>query len=94
MCDFVEDMQARIEKTLMGLGVSQETARLVGAEIVADVAQAWNGNRVYIGKRSIERRLMAEEVRRRFNGRNAREIARELDVGLVTVYRHLKMAGK
>ncbi|MBQ0917249.1 helix-turn-helix domain-containing protein [Hydrogenophaga aromaticivorans] len=50
------------------------------------------GEEVYIQKRSS--RDIAAEVLRLFNGRNATEVARRLDIHRATVYRHLKQAGK
>ena len=50
------------------------------------------GEEVYIQKRSS--RDIAVEVLRLFNGRNATEVARRLQIHRATVYRYLKQAGK
>lgn len=50
------------------------------------------GEEVYIQKRSS--RDIAAEVLRLFNGRNATEVARRLQIHRATVYRYLKQAGK
>lgn len=94
MSDFVDDLQGRIAAALVRMGVSPEVAGMVGAEITADMARTWHGQRVYIGKRALDRKRLSEDVRRRFNGRNAREVARELDIGRATVYRHIKTSGR
>lgn len=50
------------------------------------------GEEVYIQKRSSKE--IAAEVLRLFNGRNATEVARRLQIHRATVYRYLKQAGK
>ena len=50
------------------------------------------GEEVYIQKRSSKD--IAAEVRRLFNGRNATEVARRLQIHRATVYRYLKQSGK
>ncbi len=94
MIDFTEDVQTRITAALVRLGVSAETAGLVGSEITIDLARSWQGERIYIGVKEIERARIRDEVRRRFNGRNARELARELGIGKTTVYRIIKISGR
>lgn len=94
MLDFTQEMQTRITDALVRLGVSAQVADMVGAEITQDLCRAWSGEQVYFGKREIERARLRDEVRRRFNGRNAREIARELGIGRATVYRYIKLPGR
>jgi len=50
------------------------------------------GEEVYIQKRSSKD--IAAEVLRLFNGRNATEVARRLQIHRATVYRYLKQSGK
>jgi Mor family transcriptional regulator len=92
--EFIDDMRASIEKSLHRLGVSTDVAALVSSEIAIDIAHRWQGNEAYIGARDLKRMRLAEDVRRRFNGANAREVARELRIGRATVYRLLKTAGR
>lgn len=94
MSEFIEDVQARVSLALQRLGISEQVAGMVSAEFTADLARSWHGKAVYIGTRSIEQARIKEEVRRKFNGRNAREVARELEIGRATVYRIIKTAGK
>jgi len=58
----------------------------------AAVRAEFAGEEVYIQKRSS--RDIAAEVLRLFNGRNATEVARRLQIHRATVYRYLKQAGK
>lgn len=52
------------------------------------------GDRAYIGQRSpTDRQQVTNEVLSLFNGRNASEIARRLNIGRTTVYRIIKTAG-
>ena len=52
------------------------------------------GDRSYISQRSLaERKKMVSEVMRLFNGRNATEVARRLQISRATVYRLIKTAG-
>jgi Mor family transcriptional regulator len=92
--EFIEDVQARITSALQRLGISDQVADMVGAELTAELARAWHSKVVYIGKHNLERARVNEEVRRRFNGRNAREVAREMGIGRATVYRIIKTAGR
>lgn len=92
--DFTDDVQTRITAALVRLGISENIAGLVGAEITTDLAHTWRGERVYLGAKEQERARIRDEVRRRFNGRNARELARELAIGRATVYRYIKMEGR
>lgn len=94
MIEFSDDIQTRIAAALVRLGVSPETAGMVGAEITDDIARCWKGERVYIGKKEQDRARIINIVRRRFNGRNARELARELGVGRATIYRYIKISGR
>lgn len=94
MMDFSEDVQTRIVEALVRLGISEDTAKMVGVEVVCGIGQRYGGERVYVGKKERERAELRNEVRRRFNGRNVREIARELGVGRATVYRYLKAPGQ
>lgn len=89
MSEFIDDVQTRIISALVRLGVGEEVAGMVGVEIVTGISRDWSGDNVYIS-RDAERARMRDEVRRRFNGRNAREIARELGIGRATVYRIIK----
>jgi DNA invertase Pin-like site-specific DNA recombinase len=53
------------------------------------------GEKVWINRRDQAKRdALVAEVLRRFDGRNASEIARALKVGRTTVWRILKQAGK
>lgn len=58
----------------------------------AAVRAEFAGEEVYIQKRSSKE--LASEVLRLFNGRNATEVARRLDIHRTTVYRYLKQPGK
>lgn len=51
------------------------------------------GERVYVAARPPDaRQAMAREVLALFNGRNASEVARRLNIGRTTVYRMLKQS--
>ncbi len=67
-----------------------DAARVEKAQ--AAVRAEFAGEEVYIQKRSS--REIAAEVLRLFNGRNATEVARRLQIHRATVYRYLKQAGK
>lgn len=59
------------------------------------VRQEFAGEVVRIPSRSaIERRQTASEVLRLFNGRNATEVARRLQISRSTVYRIIKQPGR
>lgn len=67
-----------------------DSSRLQKAQTA--VRAEFAGEEIYIQKRSS--RVIAAEVLRLFNGRNATEVARRLDIDRSTVYRHIKQAGK
>lgn len=92
MSDFLNDMHARMCAALRRLGVSPDVAEMAATELSLSIAQDWRGETVYISA-EWERARRRAEVRKRFNGRNAREVARELGVGRATVYRLLKSPG-
>lgn len=57
------------------------------------VREELGGERVYVSSRSaIERQELAHQVLSLFNGRNATEIARALNISRASVYRVLKQA--
>ena len=66
----------------------------------AAVRDEFGGEKSYVrsgrsaAKRTEESRSLAKEVLARFNGRNATEVARELNISRQTVYRLLKQSGK
>lgn len=71
----------------------------IPAEEVEDVKQlirrAERGERPYITPAGASQRARrAEQILALFNGRNAVEVARELQCGRATVYRVLKQAGR
>lgn len=88
MCDFLR----RIIEVMQELepSLTDEIAR----EIERSLEQEFAGESVRIRKRGARWEELKLEVRRRFNGRNATEIARELGIGRTTVYRILKTGGK
>lgn len=58
------------------------------------VREEFGGQQIYVAKRSAgEQHEMAAQVLRMFNGRNATEIARRLEISRATVYRLLKQPG-
>lgn len=65
------------------------------AEVESAIRGEFGCERVYIRAGSMaERRVRtSRQVLKMFNGRNAREVARELGIGKSTVYRVLKQAG-
>lgn len=88
MCDLLR----RIIETIQDLqpSLTDEMALEIERSLRAEFA----GEQAYIYKRVAERDRLRMEVRRRFNGRNATEVARELGIGRATVYRILKTSGK
>lgn len=65
------------------------------AEIKQEVRKDFSGDRAYIARRSqAERDKLAAEVLAMFNGRNASEVARRLNIGRATVYRIIKTDGE
>jgi Mor family transcriptional regulator len=91
--EFVDDVQQRIVSALERLGVSSDVAGMVGSEIVGDLCRTWKGERIFVGKVEVERARIRSEVCRRFNGRNAKELAREFGIGKTSVYRYIKTTG-
>lgn len=67
-----------------------DAARVYKAQ--SAVRAEFAGEEVYIQKRSSKD--IAAEVLRLFNGRNATEVARRLQIHRATVYRYLKQSGK
>lgn len=64
------------------------------AQLKEEVRREFSGIEVYIPRRSLAaRQQLAFEVLRLFNGRNATEIARRLNIGRATVYRIIKQDG-
>lgn len=65
-------------------------------KIERSLRREFAGEEHYIAKGDLlaaERRAVIDEVRRRFNGRNATTVARELGIGRATVYRIIKVPG-
>ncbi|MGB4059608.1 MAG: Mor transcription activator family protein [Burkholderiaceae bacterium] len=62
-------------------------------QLKAAVRAEFSGERCYItANPATERQQRAAEVLRLFNGRNASEIARRLQIGRTTVYRYIRQA--
>jgi len=79
----LKDRLDRMELDAGGLERLQECVRF-----------EFGGETAYIRRRPVgERQKMAKEVLSLFNGRNATEIARELEISRATVYRCLKQSG-
>lgn len=60
-------------------------------EIKDALRDEFKGERVFI--RSEQRARVARQVLSMFNGRNATEVARKLDISRASVYRYIKQAG-
>jgi Mor family transcriptional regulator len=73
-------------------GITDAAAAALELELLEEFA----GETHYIPKSRLvkaRRQVIVMETRRRFNGRNATEIARELGIGRATVYRIIKTPG-
>lgn len=71
----------------------------IAAARIADLKQAareeFRGERCYINERSpTDRQQLVSEVLTLFNGRNASEVARRLNISRATVYRYIKQSGR
>ena len=66
---------------------AQDVARR--SEVEAALRKEFGGKEVYVAS-SMSNEALRREVLRRFNGRNASTLARELKIGRATVYRWLK----
>jgi Mor family transcriptional regulator len=63
------------------------------AHLKEEVRREFSGEKVWIPRRSqAERDRLAKDVLSSFNGRNATEVARRLNIGRATVYRIIKQA--
>lgn len=72
-----------------------QLAGLALDEIKEDVRDEFSGQEVYIAQQPpTARQERVEAVLSLFNGRNATEVARRLQISRATVYRILKQAGK
>ena len=64
------------------------------AVLKEEVRREFSGIEIYIPRRSMaDRERITAEVLRMFNGRNATEVARRLNLGRATVYRIIKQEG-
>lgn len=64
-------------------------------EVKAAVREEFAGIETYVCKRPGDKRqILARQVLSMFNGRNASEVARRLDISRATVYRLLKQPAK
>lgn len=66
-------------------------SKSLAAEMERQIRHEFAGERVYIAKRDD---ALSERIAEKFNGRNVREIAREMHVSRRTVYRSIKKARK
>ena len=86
------DLVDRIFEYLMA-----EFPQIVGLKLEESkraVREEFRGSETYIaGRSATEREKLASEVLSLFNGRNASEVARRLDISRATVYRRLKQSG-
>jgi Mor family transcriptional regulator len=72
-------------------GISEAAAEALEHELILE----FGGESHYVPKRKLieaKRKELANEARRKFNGRNATEVARELGIGRATVYRLIKIS--
>jgi transcriptional regulator of acetoin/glycerol metabolism len=63
------------------------------AEVTDALREEFSGSHVYIRKRG-QRHDLVRQVLAMFDGRNATEVARQLDISRPTVYRMLKQSGR
>jgi len=51
LSEFVEDLRTRIIEGMTGpLGITEQTAQMIAAEIIAGISRKWRGDRPYIGR--------------------------------------------
>lgn len=74
--------------------IVQQLPEIAGrhSEIKQSIRDEFAGERAYVRRLSTSEITL--EVARMFNGRNASEVARILNISRATVYRHLKQAGR
>jgi Mor family transcriptional regulator len=63
-------------------------------EVKAAIRSEFGGERGYVSKRAPEERELSTRILSLFNGRNATEVARKLNIHRTTVYRYLKQPGR
>lgn len=91
--DHEGDLVSRVIGYLQNLPTQQTTAAQAPEfwdKVEADLRLHFGGQEVYVGKR----RPAAPQILRLFNGRNATEVARKLNISKGHVYRVLKQPGK
>jgi hypothetical protein len=74
--------------------IVQQLPEIAGrhVQIKQSIRDEFSGERAYVRRLSVGD--MAAEVARMFNGRNASEVARHLQISRATVYRLLKQPGR
>jgi hypothetical protein len=73
-------------------GIAQRSGKTLH-DLKLDVCKEFDGERGHVSYRKALLSDPAMGVLALFNGRNATEVARKLNVGRATVYRHLKQPG-
>lgn len=81
MIELVQECQPSLTEE-MALQIEQQLV----AEFRGETIRITTGKRTYC-------REIKDQVRKKFNGRNAKEIAREFGIGRATVYRLVKREG-
>jgi len=71
--------------------VAPSLSESLALEIEYQIRQEFAGERIYIAKRD---EAIASRIAEKFNGRNVRELAREMHVSRRTIYRAIKKTRK
>ena len=63
MCNFLDDLGRIAYEQCLALGISEQTARMIGSAIPQQVGSEYNGERPYIGKGAEAAREMSARNR-------------------------------
>lgn len=87
--DYILDDTA-LARALKAMGGEEVSVERIKSEVRAE----FKGEECYIsGRAATDRQAMVQQVLSLFNGRNATEVARRLQISRASVYRYLKQAG-
>lgn len=86
--ELLNDIALKITAKAQEHGLSVDSARLLGVETAAKLADDWGGQLVYVPKDAAQKiKVRNAQIYREFTGNNVQELAAKYGLGIHAVYR-------
>ncbi len=89
--EILSDLSSKVCNTLVNTGMAKPQAHAAASAVTEHISEHWGGQLIYIPK-AYKFKLSAkyQEILRKWTGRNAGELSREMGVSVQRIYQIIK----